>query len=98
MMNTFTMESTQHNLQHENHYCVILGITRIIIDQYFDNKNDWMNLYFRKAPELLIEDRLLIPLAENMDGMSLMLHNGRDVYTILLYMSLMTDIILFTVQ
>lgn len=40
MMNTFTMESTQHNLQHENHYCVFLGITRKIIDQYFDNKND----------------------------------------------------------
>lgn len=87
-MNTFTMESTQHNLQHENHYCVILGITRIIIDQYFDNENDWMNLYFRKAPELLIEDRLLIPLAENMDGMSLMLHDGRDVNILYCYICL----------
>lgn len=43
-----------------------------------DNKK--MNLYFRKAQELLIEDRLLIPSAENMDGMSLMLH---DVYNII---------------
>lgn len=38
-----------------------------------------MNLYFRKAQELLIEDRLLIPSAENMDGMSLMLHDVYDI-------------------
>lgn len=42
-----------------------------------DNKK--MNLYFRKAQELLIEDRLLIPSAENMDGMSLMLHDVYDI-------------------